>query len=82
MTMVDGTAKARLRVFVTESLGTPELGDDEDIFFVGGATSLFSIELVIFIEEDLGIPLDDDDLDRDNFATIDALAAMIHRKSS
>ena len=82
MTMVDGTAKARLRAFVTESLGTPELGDDEDIFFVGGATSLFSIELVIFIEEDLGIPLDDDDLDRDNFATIDALATMVDRKSS
>ncbi|MCL1593814.1 MAG: phosphopantetheine-binding protein [Actinomycetia bacterium] len=72
--------RAQLREFVTRSLGTPNLAGDDDIFEVGGATSLFSVELVIFIEDSLGVPLADDDLERDNFATINAMAAMIDRK--
>jgi len=35
------------------------------------------VELVLFFEETLGIPLDDEDLARDNFATIDAMGRLI-----
>jgi acyl carrier protein len=75
-----GDAKTQLREFVVRSLGKPKLTDRDDIFEVGEATSLYSMELVLFIEEKLGIPLDDDDLERDNFATIGAMASLIERK--
>jgi methoxymalonate biosynthesis acyl carrier protein len=65
---------------VVRSLGKPDLTDDDDIFEVGEATSLFSMELVLFIEEKLAVPLDDDDLVRENFATLDAMGQMINRK--
>ena len=78
---MDGADKqGRLREFVVGSLGKPDLADDDDIFEVGEATSLYSMELVLFIEEKLGVPLDDDDLVRENFATLDAMGQMVNRK--
>jgi len=74
------TAKQELRAFVIGSLGKPNLTDTDDIFEVGEATSLYSMELVLFIEEKLGIPLEDDDLERDNFSTIGAMAGLVERK--
>ncbi len=73
-------AKGELRSFVVNSLGKPSLSDSDDIFEVGEATSLYSMELVLFIEEKLGIPLEDEDLERDNFATVGAMTGLIERK--
>jgi len=75
----DGT-KAQLRKFLVRSLGNSRLADDDDIFEVGGATSLFAMELVMFIEERFRIPLDDADLERDNFRSISAMASLVDRK--
>jgi acyl carrier protein len=72
--------RARVREFVTRSLRSATLQDGDDIFRVGGATSLFAMELVIFIEKQFGIALEDNDLERTNFATIDALTTLVDRK--
>ncbi len=69
-----------MRDFLGRSLGNSKLLDDDDIFKVGGATSLFAMELVLFIEKQFGIALEDDDLERANFATVDALTALVDRK--
>ena len=74
------TARAQLRDFVLNSLAKPHLSDRDDIFDVGEASSLYSLELVLFFEEKLRIPLDDDDLALTNFATIDAMGSLIERK--
>jgi methoxymalonate biosynthesis acyl carrier protein len=70
----------RLRGFVHQSLGNP-VGDDDDIFQVGGATSLFAMELVLFIEESLGVALEDSDLKRENFSTVSAMLRLLGRKA-
>ena len=72
---VDGM-HARIREYVTGALRNPGLADDEDIFEVGGASSLFAAELVVFVEDALGAQLEDEDLVRENFATIAALARL------
>lgn len=72
--------RARIRQFVMDSLGVPSLKNTDDIFEIGHATSLFSIQLVMFIEEELGVPLDDEDLQRENFCTISGMLRMIERK--
>ncbi len=74
--------RLRIREYVTGALRKPELADDDDIFEVGGASSLFAAELVVFIEDALGAELDDDDLVRENFATIDALARLADRRAA
>ena len=70
----------QIRQFVVDSLGMPDLQDGDDIFELGRATSLFSVQLLMYIEEELGIPLEDDDLQRENFCTIDGMSKMIARK--
>ena len=74
------TAQAQLREFVRGSLAKPDLTEEDDIFEVGEAPSLFSLELVLFFEEKLGIPLDDDDLTPSNFATMVAMGRLIDHK--
>ena len=78
--MAANDSRARMREFVTRALRSTTLEDGDDIFRVGGATSLFAMELVIFIEKQFGVALDDNDLERANFATIDALTALVDRK--
>ena len=72
-------ARTRIREYITGALKNPGLDDEDDIFEVGGASSLFAAELVVFVEETLGVALDDDDLVRENFATIDAVARLAER---
>ena len=74
-------ALERLGHFVRASLSKPELHTEDNIFTVGEASSLYSMELVMFIEDDLGYRLDDADLERDHFETIGAMARLVDRKS-
>jgi acyl carrier protein len=70
--------KPRLRAFC--SLRAPGLADDDDIFEVGGVNSLFAIELLTLVEEVFDITLEDADLERKNFSSINAMAALVERK--
>ena len=70
--------KPRLRAFC--SLRAPGLADDDDIFEVGGVNSLFAIELLTFVEESFSIALEDEDLERKNFSSINAMAVLVGRK--
>lgn len=54
--------------------------DDDDIFKRGLVNSLFAMQLVVFIEQAFGISVDDDDLDLDNFCSVDAMTAFVSRK--
>ena len=74
------TARAQLRDFVVGSLAKPHLADQDDLFEVGEASSLYSLESVLFFEEKLGIPLDDQDVTPANFATIDAMGSLIEHE--
>jgi len=73
-------AAARLRSFVTSSLRNPDLGDDDDIFEQGDASSLFAMELVLFFEQELGVPMTDDDLEQQNFSSIRSLTDLLDAK--
>ena len=70
--------KPRLREFC--SLRAPGLADEDDIFEVGGVNSLFAIELLTLVEEVFDITLEDADLERKNFSSINAMAALVERK--
>ena len=73
-----------LRLEVREFLGQffrqHDLKDDEDIFATGFVNSLFVMQLVLFVEKDLGVAVSDEDLEFDNFRSIDAIAAFVARK--
>jgi methoxymalonate biosynthesis acyl carrier protein len=76
--MTTGQVQSRLQRFVNDALGS-EVPPDANIF-ESGATSLFAMELVMFIEESFGVELADDDLEAENFTSIAAMTSLAQRK--
>lgn len=73
------TTRAQLREFVERRFAGIELTDDLDIFSLGLANSLFSMELVLFLEQLIGTQVPSEELSLDNFRTIDAMTALACR---
>ncbi|MBA2679918.1 MAG: acyl carrier protein [Ktedonobacteraceae bacterium] len=74
--------KVRVRAFLARYLQNYDLQDDQDIFSLGFINSLFAMQLVLFVEKDFGVDVNNEDLDIDNFRTINAIAALVERKST
>ena len=74
--------KVSIRQFLAKFFKNYDLQDGEDIFSLGFVNSLFAMQLVLFVEQTFHITVEDEDLDIDNFRTINALANLIQRKTS
>lgn len=74
--------KAKTRDFMAKSFPAREIGDDDDIFALGFVNSLFAMQLVMFVENEFGLTVEDNDLDIDNFRTINAIANLVESKQA
>ena len=79
--MTQDTIKQRLTQFVTNYVRRDELEADEDIFATGLVNSLFAMQLVMFIEKEFNIQVENEDLELDNFRTINSMAGLVARKT-
>ncbi len=70
----------RLRAFFQSSFENRELADDQDIFSEGFGNSLFAMQLVEFVEVEFNLEIENDDLDLDNFRTMNRLTDLVSRK--
>jgi acyl carrier protein len=71
-----------VRNFIVRSVNLNGLSDDDNLFESGIVNSLFAIQLLTFIEKTFDIEVTQDDLDIENFKSIEAAAAFVARKSS
>ncbi|MFJ1751239.1 acyl carrier protein [Streptomyces sp. NPDC088116] len=55
---------------------------DQDLFAVGGMSSLFAMQLVVHLEKTYGIVISGADLMLDNFRTVDAMVRLVNRLST
>jgi methoxymalonate biosynthesis acyl carrier protein len=69
-----------IRGFLTRAFRTADLGDDDDIFARGFVTSLFAMQLVMFVEREFGVSIGTEDLDVANFCSVTAMARLVERK--
>lgn len=72
--------KEKIRGFISHFIRLNELSDDEDIFALGFVTSMFAMQLVLFVEQEFAIKVENDDLDIQNFNTIAAITDLVERK--
>jgi acyl carrier protein len=72
--------KTRIRAFFARFHRNLDLHDDVDIFASGFVNSLMAMQLVLFVEKEFEIPIENDDLDLDNFRSVNAIADLIERK--
>lgn len=69
-----------IRGYILENINVPALADDFDIFEAGIVNSLFAIELMTFLEKSFAIKVTMDDLDMQNFKSVNAASQFIQRK--
>ncbi|ASS74696.1 D-alanyl carrier protein [Tumebacillus algifaecis] len=76
------TNKAKIREFLSRHFRNDDLKDDDDIFALGFVNSLFAMQLVMFVEGEFKIRVENEDLDLDNFRSVDAIATLIAKKAA
>lgn len=72
--------KDKIKVFLSRFMRNHELKDDEDVFALGYLNSLAALQLVQFLEKEFGIAIEDEDLDLDNFRTLNCMDELLERK--
>ena len=74
---------ATIRGWLKENItGSGEVSDDYPLIENGVLTSLQTVELVMFMEERFGIVVEDEELDEENFGSIDAIANLVASKAA
>ncbi len=71
---------SRVKNLLTPYLQGYDLKDDEDIFARGLINSLFVMQLVLYIEKEFDIVCQGEDLDMDNFRSINKINDFVSRK--
>jgi len=76
--------QAQIRDYIAQNLLFSDDGfgyeDDASFLEEGIVDSVGIMELVLFIEEDIGLSVDDEDLTPDNFDSVNKLANYIKRR--
>jgi len=73
--------KETVKDFILSSIAIPQLGDDDDLFESGIVNSLFAVQLMTFIEKTFAIDMGVDDLDIENFKSLNATTAFVLKKN-
>ncbi|WP_394849555.1 acyl carrier protein [Pendulispora brunnea] len=80
--MTPEDSKSKIRHYLTKFFPGHELSDEDDIFSLGFVNSMFAIQLVNFVEHEFGIEIENEDMELDNFRSVRALVALVHKKKA
>ena len=72
--------KQTVRHFLLGSINISELDDGDNLFELGIVNSLFAVQLMTFIEKMFGLEVERDDLDIENFKSVNATTAFVIKK--
>ena len=72
--------KDRLRSYLKRFYRNHELSDDENIFDLGIVNSLFTMQLITFLEDEFDISLGKDDFAIENFNSIINITTLVDSK--
>jgi acyl carrier protein len=73
--------KLKIKQFLLRFFRNRDLQDDDDIFAMGFVNSLMALQLVNFLQKEFAVTIEDDELDIDNFRTINSMNALLERKA-
>jgi acyl carrier protein len=84
--MTEGQIREKLRAFVVSTFmleyGRDTVDPGEDLLSSGFIDSMGVMEAVGFVEETLGVRIDDDDIVPENFRTLRALTELVLTKKA
>jgi len=67
--------------FIANAIMNAKFNDDDNLFESGIINSLFAVQLMTFIEKTFAIEVETDDLDIENFKSINATTAFVVNKN-
>ncbi|MEM9004193.1 MAG: acyl carrier protein [Cyanobacteria bacterium P01_F01_bin.86] len=79
MTNSTDTAKAQIKDYLCQFLDGEVIGYDQDISDFG-FTSMFSMQLVLFLEKEFQVILETEDLEANALRTVNSIADLVERK--
>lgn len=71
--------KERIRNFFGQSI-YGDIQDEDDIFALGLVNSLFAMQLVMFVEKEFTLKAENEDLNINNFCSVNALTRFVQQK--
>jgi acyl carrier protein len=80
--MTHDDIKLSISNFIARGVQAGAIEDDVDIFASGYVNSLFALEIVMFVEGRFRIRVEDEDLELDNFRSINAVARFVAQKTA
>jgi acyl carrier protein len=72
--------KQKVRQFFNRFFKNKDIGDDDNIFELGFVNSLFSMQLVMFLEKEFSLEITNEDLDINNFNSLKAICDFVQSK--
>ena len=75
--------RAAIRGWLQENVtGGRDVANDAPLIDNGVMTSLQTVELVTFLEDEFGITVEDEEFDEENFGSVDAIATLVEGKAA
>ena len=74
------TVESKIRAFLGKYISNPDVDGDLDLFASGMVSSLYAMQLVLFIEKEYGIQVANEDLDYENFNSVNAITGFIEHR--
>ena len=78
---MDIDVKREVREFIKKVTRKPDIADDDDIFQGGIVNSLLTVQLIMFIEKNFKVFIRNDELNLDNFRTLNKIEKYVLSKS-
>jgi len=73
-------SKTKIRSFLESFIQDDDFSDEDDIFALGLVNSLMAMQLVLFLEKEFSIKFSNEELNLQNFRSIDAMAALLENR--
>ncbi len=75
------TVTTKVREFLAQFIGDTDIDPDVNLFESGLVTSLFAMQLLLYVEQEFGIQVTNEDLDFKNFRSLNAVTEFVMAKA-
>lgn len=72
--------KETVKSFLVRNFRKEDLADDLDFFAAGIANSLFSMQLIMFLENEFDITVENEEMELVNFSSLNNITAFVEGK--
>ncbi|MGB3463919.1 MAG: phosphopantetheine-binding protein [Cyclobacteriaceae bacterium] len=82
---MENISREKIRKFIESNLiifdEDIEIGDEDNIFKMGYVNSLFAMKLLKYVEKEFDIIVENDEVDINNFSSVENIVRLVDKKS-